>query len=294
MCKTKADNRWIQFVCFTAVITLSLPLHAQQTQPDRQSDKNGEAEIFSGPQPGEKLPPLKVRIVIGDYAGKVKDIIADTTGKTVFLVFMNEFGELENEMMRTITLYAEQLSNPNVVTAVVWLTPDPSDMETKLNRSGRYMPHKTPVGISLAGPEGPGAYGLNRNVKMTIVVAKDNVVTASIALIQPSIASDSLPAVRELVKVIGGKLPTYEEVVSPREQQFVAMRLERLLDKSTSDDLFKRMSRGLESYARSRPAAKSKLGQLASEYVQSDQYEDRKVAIGYLRKWAKEYGMTEE
>ena len=53
----------------------------------------------------------------------------------------------------------------------------------------------------------PGAYGLNRNVTLTILVGKDNRVTANFALVQPSLQADVPKVLGEVVKLIGGKVP---------------------------------------------------------------------------------------
>src|SRR5262245_157600 len=146
---------WLALTFFA--IASRLP--AQETsKPAGESERTDTKKIFSGPQPGEKLQPLKVRIVIGENAGKEVDIVSGARGKPAFLVFMNEWNEEVAELMRVITLYAEQRANPQLVTAVVWLATDPSDLEPKLERARPNMPRKTPVSISLDGPEGPGAY----------------------------------------------------------------------------------------------------------------------------------------
>ncbi len=62
------------------------------------------------------------------------------------------------------------------------------------------------VGLSLDGAEGPGNYGLNKQCLMTIVVAKDNVVTANFALTQPGIA-DAPKVLEALAKVSGDATP---------------------------------------------------------------------------------------
>jgi hypothetical protein len=289
--KTFYPRTWNQLPCLAlAIFAASLPLYSQETsQQDRPSDKRKDKEIFSGPQPGEKVPPLKVRVVIGDNAGEDVDIVSDAKGKPIFLIFMNEWNEQVAELMRVITLYAEQREKPELATAVVWLTSDPNDLEAKLKRARPHMPRNTPVGISLDGPEGPGAYGLNRHVQMTILIVDSNVVTSNFALVQPSTNGDSVAVLRELVKVIGGKPPTLAEVLSPRHQQFVATRIELMVDKSASDERVQQLARGLESFVRSRREAKIKLGQVSSEIIQGGRFSDRKKAIGYLRKWAKEY-----
>ena len=289
----KTVGTWNQLKYLTLVIfAVSLPLYSQEApQQDRPSDKRKNKEIFSGPQPGEKLPPLKVRVVIGDNAGEDVDIVSDAKGKPIFLIFMNEWNEQVAELMRVITLYAEQRDKPELVKAVVWLTSDPSDLETKLKGAGARgnMPKNTPVAISLEGPEGPGAYGLNRHVQMTILITNNDVVTSNFALVQPSIKGDSVAVLRELVKVIGGKPPTLAEILSPRNQQIVATRIELMVDKSASDDNVQRLAGMLESFVGSRRDAKLKLGQVSSEIVRSGRFDDRTKAIGYLRKWAKEY-----
>ena len=202
---------------------------------------------------------------------------------------MNEWNEEVAELMRVITLYAEQRGDPQLVTAVVWLATDPSDLEPKLERARPHMPRNTPVGVSLDGPEGPGAYGLNRHVQMTILVADRNGVTSNFALVQPSVNGDAVAVLRALVKVIGGKPPTLAEILSPREQQIVTTRIELMVDKSASDERVQQLATALESFVRSRPDAKRKLGQVSSEIVKSGRFNDRTTAIGYLRKWAKDY-----
>jgi hypothetical protein len=234
---------------------VSLPSYAQETSPqNRISDRKDAVNVFSGPQPGEKLPPLKVRIVIGDNAGKEVDIVSAARGKPTFLIFMNEWNEQVAELMRVITLYAEQRGKPQLIAAVVWLTSDPGDLEAKLERARPHMPRNTPVGISLDGREGPGAYGLNRHVQMTILVSDRNVVTSNFALVQPSVNGDAVNVLSALVKVIGGKPPTLAEVLSPREQQIVTTRIELMVDKSASDERVQQLARDLEGIVRPKPA----------------------------------------
>ncbi len=282
MCKPRSTVI-LNLFCWSALtlVAMSLPVSGQEKIEDQK--------VFSGPQPGEKLPPLKARIIIGQNAGKEVDILSAADGKPVFLIFMNAFGELVNETMRVMTLYAERQEKGDFVTAVVWVTSDPSELEAKLKRAKPHMPKKTPVGISLAGPEGPGAYGLNRHVQMTVLVAKENVVTANFALVQPSIQADSVAVLSELVKVIGGQPPTLAEVITPRNRQIVATRIELMLNKSASDDRVRQLAAVMERFVRSRRDAKIKLGQMSKEIVEGGQFDDRALAIGYLRKWAKEY-----
>jgi sialidase-1 len=228
-------------------------------------------------------------VVIGDKAGEDVEIVSDARGKPTFLVFMNEWNEQVAELMRVITLYAEQRANPQLVTAVVWLTSDPPELGGRLERARPHMPRNTPVCISLDGPEGPGAYGLNRHVQMTILIADRNVVTSNFALVQPSVNGDAVDVLRALVKVIGGKPPTLSEVLAPREQQIVTTRIELMVDESASDERMQQLASALESFVRTRPDAKRTLGQQSREIVKSGRFKDRTKAIGYFHKWMEVY-----
>ena len=130
---------------------------------------------------------------------------------------------------------------------------------------------------------------MNRHVQMTILVADSNVVTANFALVQPSIQADSVAVIRELVKIIGGQPPTLAEVITPRNRQIVATRIELMLVESASDDRVRQLATVLERFVRSRRDAKIKLGQMSKEIVKRGEFDDRTPAIEYLRKWAKEY-----
>ena len=56
---------------------------------------------------------------------------------------------------------------------------------------------KSPMGISVDGKEGPGAYGLNRKVTITILVVKDNKVHANFAILSPNKAD--FPKVKKAI-----------------------------------------------------------------------------------------------
>lgn len=289
MAKTCTVGPGSQFLWLALFLAVTSQSYSQETQQLGLSEKTDVKNIFSGPQPGEKLPPLKARIVIGDKAGEEVDIVSDAHGKPTFLVFMNEWNEEVAELMRVITLFAEQRGKPHLVAAVVWLTSDPSELGAKLERSRPHMPRNTPVAVSLDGPEGPGAYGLNRHVQMTILVADRDVVASNFALVQPSVNGDTVEVLGALVKVIGGTPPTLPEVLSAREQQIVATRIELMVDKSASDERVQQLAGALESFVQSRPDAKRTLGRLSSEIVESGQFNDRAKAVGYFHKWTKEY-----
>ncbi len=76
-------------------------------------------------------------------------------------------------------------------------------------------PLKRPWAYRSTVAEGPGSYGLNRNVALTILMVKENRVTANFALVQPRPASRLLPKVLDAIfKIVGGPVPKLDDVLA--------------------------------------------------------------------------------
>ncbi len=168
---------------------------------------------FSGPQVGEKLTPLAIKVVLGNDAGKEIDLVKSAAGKPVLIVFVHERNRPSVGLARLLGLYAATKKEAGLKSGVVFLTPDPTMTEEWLKIAKNALPADVPVGISTDGQEGPGAYGLNRKVQMTILVGKDDKVTANFALVQPSVQADAPKIAQAIVDVLGGgQGPTIEEL----------------------------------------------------------------------------------
>src|SRR5262245_61356575 len=170
-----------------------------------------EEKVFSGPQVGEKLKPFKVRGVFDDDAGKDLDFVTKADGKPILLVFVHEANRPSIGMQRVLMNYAMTRSK-DLVNGTVWLTDDATEAENRLKTMRHALAKDSPIGISPDGKEGPGAYGLNRNVTLTILVGKDNKVTANFALVQPSMQADLPKILDAVVAAAGGKAPKLEEL----------------------------------------------------------------------------------
>jgi hypothetical protein len=171
--------------------------------------------IFSGPQPGEKLSPFRVFLATGERQGKEADLIAEFAGAPTLLVFVHELTRPGAALMRPLEAFQQKRAGDGLKTAFVFLTADRSGMEQRLPLVSRSLRMQTPLAISLDGLEGPGNYGLNRKVQMTVLVAKENVVKASFALVQPN-ETDAPKVLAEVVKLIGGPVPTLAELGAER------------------------------------------------------------------------------
>ena len=82
--------------------------------------KSQENRLFSGPQTGEKLPPLKVTGITGEFAGKPLDIIAET-GRKPLILFLQDTNAVgikglvgASKLLLTIDAFQKKHSNVNI------------------------------------------------------------------------------------------------------------------------------------------------------------------------------------
>lgn len=168
---------------------------------------------FSGPQVGEKLTPFAAKGAIGDAAGNEFDLVKTAAGGPVAIIFVHEVNRPSVGLARAIGNYAASRKKDGLTAGVVLLTTDATKTEEWAKIASYALPSGLPVGISPEGQEGPGAYGLNRKVTMTVVVGKEGKVTANFALVQPSLQADGPKIAQAIVDCLGsGKAPTAEEL----------------------------------------------------------------------------------
>ena len=173
--------------------------------------------IFSGPQPGEKLPPLKVKGINGDTKDKIYDVIAKADGQLLVLFLQDESGLGLRGLVGVSRLLAQiaEKSKQNMHINAVFLGDTPDTVENQASKLVPHIPSGVSLGISQDGREGPGSYGLNRNVAQTVIIAKDGKVLHNFAFTQPMLRPDPyvLGAVGE---AIGIKPATLEKWLNPQ------------------------------------------------------------------------------
>jgi hypothetical protein len=262
---------------------------------------HAQDKVFSGPQAGEKLPPFKVRGVFDD-AGKELDFVKQAAGKPIVLVFVHDANRPSIGLTRVLTAYTVSRAKDGLATGVVWLADDVTEAENTLKRMGHALAKGAPTGISVDGKEGPGSYGLNRNVTLTVLVGKEGKVTANFALVQPSIQADLPKVLEEIAKVAGGPVAKLEEL--PGVKEMIAKRpapqadpkvpglLRQLIQKTAKPEDVDKTAAAIEAYAKENEAARKEVGRVARTIVEGGKLADYGTpkAQEYLRKWAKEYG----
>lgn len=181
-----------------------------------------EDRVFSGPQVGEKVTPFKVVGVRGTTAGKEQELQgAGGTGPAV-LVFVHGIERSIVPLITVVDEYGHQKRDA-LKTTFVFLSADRVAAEKRLPLVGQSLRMRSPMTLSLDGAEGPGNYGLNKDCLVTIVVAKENKVTANFALVQPGIA-DAPAVVKAMADACGDPKPPTAEALRERRAGGEAMR----------------------------------------------------------------------
>ncbi|QDU27012.1 hypothetical protein ETAA8_20960 [Anatilimnocola aggregata] len=255
--------------------------------------------VFSGPQVGEQLPAFKVRGVLGDAAGKELDFVTQAAGKPLVLIFLHDVNRQSIGMLRTLSGYTVGREQDGLHTGVILLDDDATAAENTLKRISHALTPKAPTGVSPDGREGPGAYGLNRNVMLTILVGKDGKVTANFALVQPSLQVDLPKILDEVVKVAGGKAPKLEELAGmparpAANEQDPNLRglLTPVIRRDAQPEDVDRAAKRVEEYVANNEATRKEVGRIANTIIKAGKLKDYGTprAQEYLQKWAKEFG----
>lgn len=261
-----------------------------------------EEKVFSGPQVGEKLKAFKVRGVFDDDAGKDFDFVTKANGKPIVLLFVHEANRPSIMMQRVLMSYAASRTKDGLFSGTVWLAEDATEAEANLKRMRHALAKDGPIGISPDGKEGPGAYGLNRNVTLTVVIAKDNKVTANFALVQPSIQADLPKILKEIVAVAGGEVPKLEDLPELKAMKTrpdakntdskIPTLMRAVISLKNTDADVEKAAAEVEKYAKDNEAARKEIGRIAKAVTEGGKLENYGIAKAqeYLKKWAKEYG----
>ena len=168
-------------------------------------------KVFSGPQPGEKLTGFKVQGMFGRWDGKEADVIADAAKAPTLLIFVHEWTRQTLQLTRGLDTYGDKWASKGLKTYFVNLTADKAKTEQFLQGAKNSLNLKCPQSISLDGLEGPGNYGLNRKMTVTILVAKDNKVTANFPIVQPN-ETDTPKVLAAVADLLGEPKPSQEEI----------------------------------------------------------------------------------
>lgn len=275
-----------------------------------QEAEESAATVFSGPQAGEKLAPLKVKGVYGEQAGKSWDVLEKNGDGPKLLIFLHERSRPAFGLTRALMTYVSKRKDDKLTGAVIWLTADPTETENWLKLVQKYFPKtdRLPVVYSPDGIEGPGAYGLNRNVAMTILVADKGKVTENFALVQPSLQADLPKILKAAVAVAGGEMPKLADLqpqamrarqpergAMPTDEKLTGL-LRQFIQKDATEEQVKKLAEEIETYIKDKPQVQTQLGTIISRIEKANKLSNygTETAQEHLRQWGKKYGPKTE
>ena len=308
-----------------------LPAEPPASTPSQASSKDQPQE-FSGPQIGEKILPFKVQGVFDQAAGQEFDFVAQANGKPLVLIFVHDVNRQSISFTRVLSTYTLGRKPDELATGIVWLSDDATEAESTLKRVRHALgpqvavgsdQTKSPddkkedrkvstdaaailkllpsvIGVSPDGREGPGSYGLNRKMTLTILVAKDNKVEANFALVQPSLQADLPKVLESIAKVAGGKIPKLEELdgmpamarETATDGQAPNLRplLQPLIRLGASEHDVDKAAQAIEKQAQEDPATRREVIRIATTIINAGKLENYGTprAQEYLTKWSKE------
>ncbi len=307
-----------------------LPAEPPASTPSQASSKDQPQE-FSGPQVGEKILPFKVQGVFDQAAGQEIDFVAQANGKPLVLIFVHDVNRQSISFTRVLSTYTLGRKPEELATGIVWLSDDATEAESTLKRVRHALGPQvvgaeekrgpddkkedrkvsrdaaailkllpSAIGVSPEGREGPGSYGLNRKMTLTILVAKDNKVEANFALVQPSLQADLPKVLESIVKVAGGKIPKLEELdgmpamarqpATDGQAPNLRPLLQPLIRLGASEHDVDKAAQAIEKQAQEDPATRREVIRIATTIINAGKLENYGTprAQEYLTKWSKE------
>ncbi len=299
----------MRWACFVAVLWMGYVgrVSVAQDAPratisESTEDPVGEDELFSGPQPGERLSPFLVREVLGPRAGQETDLVSQAEDRPIVLVFVHDVNRQSISMTRALTRYTHRRAADGLVSGVIFMDDDLSAAEATVKRIQHALTAEVPTGVSVDGREGPGSYGLNRHVMLTILVAKDQTVAANFALVQPSLKVDLPKILESIVRVAGGEMPRIEELTEmgdaapARRMASEAPDLRPLMtpviQRDASDEAIDRAAKEVDERVAQDPAVRKEVYRIATTIVGSGKLANYGTPRSqhHLQRWAKELG----
>lgn len=259
-------------------------------------------ELFSGPQAGERLSPFMVREVLGPRAGQETDLVSQAEGRPMVLVFVHDVNRQSISMTRALTRYTHRRAADGLTSGVIFMDDDLSAAEATVKRIQHALTAEVPTGVSVDGREGPGSYGLNRHVMLTILVAKDQTVAANFALVQPSLKVDLPKILESIVRVAGGEMPRIEDLTEmgdaapARGMASEAPNLRPLMapviQRDASDEAIDRAAKEVDERVAQDPAVRKEVHRIATTIVSSGKLANYGTPRSqhHLQRWANELG----
>ena len=190
-------------------------------EPSGTNDATQE-RIYSGLQRGEKTQPFTVLHIENDTLHEL-DLFDKTDEDITLICFVHRLSNDDRVLFGLGLVDFYVAKNQNLASHFVLLSDDRAKIETMLRAwaKGPFF-KKSLVSLSADGSEGPGYYGLNRNVDMTVLVVKNGKVIDNLVFNAPN-GNDLETIIGSVATAIGKPKPTLaavqQELRTERQRQ---------------------------------------------------------------------------
>ena len=155
--------------------------------------------------------PFRVLAVNSPEAGREIDFISQFGKGPILLLFAHDVTRPIMNTFWPIDRFAADRAQAGLKVLFVYMAADKISGERRIREWDRsFGGFQVPISVSLDGAEGPGLYGLNRELPITAVLARDGRVVSNITVIQPGYHA-AVQIIAETAKLVGGRVPNPEE-----------------------------------------------------------------------------------
>lgn len=159
-----------------------------------------QAQVESGPSAGSKTEVLKAVAATGDAAGKEVDYASERKEKPTLFLFV-QADKWDRPVARFLRTLDQELakSRTDVQIIAVWLTDDVEKAKAYLPRAQESLKlSQTTFAVYRGDKGGPPRWGINADAHLTVVVAQDQKVSASLGF--RSVNETDAPSVLKKLK----------------------------------------------------------------------------------------------
>ncbi len=187
-CAGHSCCRLVLVACLILAVAPAADPSASGIAQDVNSDDGDvrQERIYSGPQPGEEIKPFRV-VHIKDNETLELEIEPDDDEGVTLICFVHRLSNDDRILFGLGLVDFYTLRHKDLTSHYVLLSDDREKILKMLQGWSRgSIFNKSLLSVSVDGVEGPGAYGLNRHVAMTVIVAKGNKVVENLVFKAPN------------------------------------------------------------------------------------------------------------
>ncbi|MEM7558238.1 MAG: hypothetical protein AAF394_03880, partial [Planctomycetota bacterium] len=219
---------------FALSLSLSASTIAQETDEAKKSKVDATSEpLYSGLQPGEKVRAFEV---LGFIDGSSKELeIVNKKNKTTVLCFIHRLSTDDRILygLGLVDFYAKR--HKDLTSHIVLLSDERAKIEKMLtNWSKTPLFSNSLLSLSADGSEGPGYYGLNRSVAMTVMVINGDKVVKNLVFNAPNNRD-----LESIMKAIATAVDAPEPALATIQQELLAERKREMEKRIKASPVFK-------------------------------------------------------